>query len=144
MNDSTPITDIENAHAARQVKWKIIGLCIGFLIMFVVSVMLPGRTLPLKEQNALVMAGWAEWRHHNCVVCHSLYGLGGHIGPDLTDVAERRDQSFIGLKIKYGGVGMPAFAAADGPAIMAYLAYIGSSGNYPPRKWPAPGYGARP
>jgi len=128
----------------KVVKWKIIGLCGVFLIMFVVSAMLPGRTMPSNEVDERVQTGWHQWRSHNCVSCHSLYGLGGHIGPDLTDVTERWNAEFVQAKIRGGGAGMPAFPDADVEALTTYLAYMSSSGTYPPTKWPAPSYGEGP
>ncbi len=127
-------------------KIKIIGLVIGFFIMLVASVFLPGRTLPTMEANDLVLVreGQSQWRKNNCSACHSIYGLGGHMGPDLTDIAERFPEIYIKARIQGGGAGMPPFEAVDTSAIFQYLKFIGSSGTYPPSRWPAPYYGERP
>jgi len=44
------------------------------------------RTPPLSAEAA---RGQAVWHRHNCQSCHQIYGFGGFLGPDLTNMASR-------------------------------------------------------
>lgn len=46
-----------------------------------------GRQLPPLSPQA--MRGRMLWHRHNCQSCHQLYGFGGFLGPDLTNLAQR-------------------------------------------------------
>lgn len=56
-------------------------------------------------------AGKDVWQKHNCHTCHQLYGLGGYLGPDLTNVTAKPGYSDVFLKaIISNGMGqMPPF-----------------------------------
>lgn len=73
---------------------------------------------PLREkdtQKATVLeqaaAGKDVWQKHNCHTCHQLYGLGGYLGPDLTNVIAKPGYSEVFLKalISNGMGQMPPF-----------------------------------
>jgi nitric oxide reductase subunit C len=73
---------------------------------------------PLREkdtQKATVLeqaaAGKDVWQKHNCHTCHQLYGLGGYLGPDLTNVTAKLGYSEVFLKalISNGMGQMPPF-----------------------------------
>ncbi|GAB6174543.1 cytochrome c [Paradesulfitobacterium aromaticivorans] len=34
--------------------------------------------------------GKAVWQKHNCVSCHTLFGNGGYVGDDMTNILKRR------------------------------------------------------
>ena len=45
-----------------------------------------GRVARLSEEG---QRGWRVWHEHNCQSCHQVFGFGGFLGPDLTNVASR-------------------------------------------------------
>ena len=51
-----------------------------------------------------VTSGWETWQNKNCQSCHQLYGLGGYMGPDLTNVASdsTKGHAYMKTVIKYG------------------------------------------
>ncbi len=90
------------------------------------------------DQGDEAVAGLRTWRRHNCAACHSIYGLGGHLGPDLTNVISRRGRSYVEYVIKNGatenGAGkMPPFELSDGEAeeLVSYLEALNGYGEYP-------------
>ncbi len=46
-----------------------------------------------------------------CIYCHTISGIGGIHGPDLTDVGNRLNEDQITIKIVNGGKNMPAFGS---------------------------------
>ena len=71
------------------------------------------------------------WQQKNCSSCHQLYGLGGYLGPDLTNITSdpKRGKNYAAAFIKYGGTTMPNFHLTDEQtaAILAYLATVDAS-----------------
>lgn len=76
----------------------------------------------------------SAWLAMGCQTCHSIYGLGGHTGPDLTDVTSRVPREYIEAVVRSGARGMPAFEVEDEKLarIIEYLASIDASGEYSP------------
>ena len=60
-----------------------------------------------------------------CEYCHSIEGLGGHRGPDLTMVNDRLTEEQITLRILNGAHNMPAFASSlKPPEVTALVAFL--------------------
>jgi mono/diheme cytochrome c family protein len=85
-------------------------------------------------------AGLAIWREKNCQVCHQLYGFGGFLGPDLTNVVVegRSDQEF-GTLLSQGYKKMPAFDLDEDQQhhLLSFLRAVDRSGRSLPPPLPA-------
>ncbi len=68
------------------------------------------RTDPLDET---ALRGRALWHQHGCQVCHQIYGQGGFLGPDLTNVHSRIDSVRLRTLLTVGSGQMPAFRFTD-------------------------------
>lgn len=72
-------------------------------------------TLYLTEPTALqsptvaAQKGKILWQEKNCISCHQLYGLGGHLGPDLTNVFAKRSEAYITAFLESGTQVMPNY-----------------------------------
>lgn len=105
--------------------------------------------LPLDERadedawSPEARAGMGVWREQACTGCHSIYGLGGHTGPDLTNAWSRMGEEYIRTVLHDGVRAMPAFelSEADVQALLALLAETDRTGVYPPRSNFAPVFG---
>ena len=77
--------------------------------------------------------GKQVWQDNGCVVCHSIYGLGGHLGPDLTNVYSRMGSAYIETILQSGLKKMPIYALSseDTQSLIAYFEYLDQLGNYP-------------
>lgn len=89
----------------------------------------PGATAP----DAKALAGWHTWQQKNCQSCHQIYGLGGYMGPDLTNVASEagKGENYMKTFIRYGTGRMPNFNLTDNEAdeLIAFLKWVDKSGK---------------
>ena len=63
-------------------------------------------TPPLSD---LAVRGQALWLGKNCQSCHQIYGFGGFLGPDLTNVARTLTDARLDVILTRGAGQMPAF-----------------------------------
>lgn len=80
------------------------------------------------------LKGKEIFQKYNCISCHQIYGLGGYIGPDLTNVSSRYNGSnYITAMLENGSVRMPNFHLnkEEVSSILEYLNYIDKTGISP-------------
>ncbi len=86
--------------------------------------------------SAQVQAGWELFQDNNCSACHQFYGLGGYMGPDLTNIISdpNKGPEYAAAFIQFGTDKMPDFGFSDAEVahIVSFLDYADSSGRYPP------------
>ncbi len=92
------------------------------------------NTDPISEQ---ARRGQDVFQDHNCIACHQFYGLGGYMGPDLTNVISNRGAPYARAFIVAGTERMPRFEmpTEDVDALIAYLEFVDGTGTYPPREY---------
>ncbi len=82
-----------------------------------------------------VIKGKRLFQKYNCISCHQIYGLGGYLGPDLTNVisAHGKGELYASAIIKYGTLIMPNMSLSDKEVeeVLAYLKYIDKTGKSP-------------
>jgi nitric oxide reductase subunit C len=87
--------------------------------------------------NARAVHGQQLYREFNCTACHQFYGLGGYMGPDLTNVlrAENKGAEYAKGIILHGTQRMPSMGLTPEQAddLIAYLVAASASGSYPIR-----------
>lgn len=81
--------------------------------------------------NANTPDGAVLFEKERCIYCHSFKGQGATIGPDLTDVAKRRDNEWLrdqirNPKIHYPNPGMPGHEYLSRKEINAIIKYLKS------------------
>lgn len=83
--------------------------------------------------NLEEISGVDVWRSKNCAACHSIFGLGGHIGPDLTNTYKNRNMEYLDLVLKNGMLNMPNLnlSQTERHQLIQYLKDINSLGSYP-------------
>ena len=95
---------------------------------------------PYSEKELhLVAEGRLVWQKHNCHTCHQLYGLGGYLGPDLTNVYSRsgNNEHYIRGIVKSGVKQMPAFEISkeEMNALLQFLKNVDQSGTSNPQDY---------
>jgi len=72
--------------------------------------------------------GKAIWQQRNCQSCHQIYGLGGYMGPELTQVVSEKGRgvAYTRAMLMNGGYRMPNFHFSEREAdqLLAYLSYV--------------------
>jgi nitric oxide reductase subunit C len=75
------------------------------------------------------------FQKYNCISCHQIYGLGGYMGPDLTNVVSRNQENtnYIYAMLQGGTQRMPNFhlKSEEINSIIEYLNYIDKTGVSP-------------
>lgn len=79
--------------------------------------------------------GQALWQENNCYSCHQLYGLGGYLGPDLTNSYSNKAKGSAYLKAFFnsGIKAMPRFnfSEEEKEALVVFLKEVDQTGYYP-------------
>ena len=92
-----------------------------------------------------VHRGQDLWRANNCTACHQIYGLGGYMGPDLTNIVidPEKGPEYAAMFIEEGTDRMPNYGLnSDQVAdLVAYLEYAGAAGSYNHKKGKLNWYG---
>lgn len=120
--------------AYRQVVILFSILVASFLIYsFYLYNNLPFKT---REVNKESLNGKDIWQEKNCNACHQIYGLGGFLGPDLTNVYSLKSPEYIKAFIISGTAVMPKFNLTNNEinCLIAYLKSVDASGNADPKK----------
>lgn len=102
----------------------------------------PGRTPAAATPTTSALKGREQWHQGNCSTCHQIYGLGGYLGPDLTNVYSRRGEGFLRFVLAngYGAMPKPALDQQGMDELVEYLKYVDTSGRYPQTpSWPLKG-----
>ena len=88
--------------------------------------------------------GQQVYQDYNCVACHQFYGLGGYMGPDLTNVISNRGAAYARAFITTGTVAMPNFGLDERQieGLLAYLEFVDQTGTYPAENYDVRWYGA--
>ena len=89
-------------------------------------------TIRLSEK---ALQGEKHWRENNCNACHQLYGLGGYLGPDLTNVYSFRksDGNYLKAMFNSGVKAMPRFEfnETEKEELLQFLMEVDQTGTYP-------------
>ena len=125
-------------------KMKILAASILVITYFSYSFFIYSA-LPVTKVSAsdLSMQGKMLWQKYNCNACHQIYGLGGYLGPDLTNVYSLKGEPQIRAFLTYGTPVMPNFHLKEQEmnALVEYLKNTDNSGSSDPRKFKIQGNG---
>ena len=100
-------------------KILVLFLTLAFIVQSAL-VYSDDRQEPLSEE---ALKGRSLWHRNGCQVCHQIYGQGGFLGPDLTNVASNIERSRLESLLTVGSGQMPAyeFSSEEISSIAFYL-----------------------
>ncbi len=127
-------------------SYRLLWLVLGMFVMVAAVYSWRVYSAPPIDEAPLDSPAWEGklvYQRYNCVACHQLYGLGGYMGPDLTNVMGRRDEAVVRAIIRYGTPRMPAMGLTDAEtaAVIAFLKQVNRSGTFPVRAPQRVGWG---
>jgi nitric oxide reductase subunit C len=92
-----------------------------------------------KYNKETAARGRLVWQNNNCQCCHQLYGLGGYLGPDLTNLISKpqKGETLLKAMVKTGTKQMPAFNLSENEMqeLIEFLKSTDASGNADPRSF---------
>jgi len=84
------------------------------------------------------LQGEKHWLQNNCNSCHQIYGLGGYLGPDLTNVYSfrKKNENYLKAMFNSGVKAMPQFNLneTEKEEILQFLIEVDQTGHYPNTK----------
>lgn len=88
------------------------------------------ETPQIAPANSFAQKGKILWQQKNCISCHQLYGLGGHLGPDLTNVFAKRSPAYIEAFLESGTPVMPNYKLSkeEIESFIEFFKYTNSTG----------------
>lgn len=119
-------------------KIKIV-IAVTLVTIFLCYTFFLYASLPVKNNtfNEAIDKGKMVWQQKNCGACHQVYGLGGYLGPDLTNEYSLRTPDFIKVFLTYGTPTMPKFNLSEQEInnLLAFLKSIDASGKSDPKSF---------
>ena len=114
-------------------------LCASFLVYSLSIYLTPLSEKESSGEHELAGEGRLIWQKYNCQACHQLYGLGGYLGPDLTNTIShpKKGEVLIRAMIKSGTKQMPVYNLPENElrALIAFLKMTDASGRADPRSF---------
>ena len=94
---------------------------------------------PLSGRNRSGEAGEGRlvWQRYNCQACHQLYGLGGYLGPDLSNImsAPNKGEPWVRAMLQHAPPPMPVFVLTEAETVqlLEFLKATDAGGSAAPR-----------
>lgn len=91
--------------------------------------------ITVEKLSPVAVKGQQLFQSNRCWSCHQLYGLGGYLGPDLTNVYSEKNKGplYINAFLNSGVKSMPQFnfSEEEKAALVEYLKQVDETGIYP-------------
>lgn len=104
-------------------------------IVYNIIVYTQGTSNNTPLMSAKAIKGQQLYQDNNCTACHQFYGLGGHLGPDLTNVISEKNKGaeYVKAFLNSGVKTMPKFnfSEEEKDAITQFLIEVDQTGFYP-------------
>lgn len=123
----------------------IIGSLLVFFALYNIVLYKNAAFVKRRVLSEPALMGQQLWQNSNCTACHQFYGLGGYLGPDLTNVISnpKKGEEYVRNMINAGVRVMPNYHFTDEEidCFIAYFKAIDKTGYFPNRKVKESSYG---
>ena len=113
----------------------VMGSLISMFIIYNIAIYTQGTTNSTPKMSAIAIHGEVLYQENNCTACHQFYGLGGYLGPDLTNVisAKGKGPEYVKSFLNSGVKVMPKFnfSEEEKEALVQFLTEVDKTGFYP-------------
>lgn len=122
-------------------KRFISGILITSFFVYSIVIYTIGTRVDKGEEyiTPKVKQGKLLFQKKNCIACHQIYGLGGYMGPDLTNIisAPGKGPLFVKAFLMVGSERMPNyhFTEVEIEELIAFLTYADKTGVSPVKKF---------
>ena len=132
-----------NLRTKRILFWMLVFLFAAYSGLIYTEGTVYSKGQEVYTENA--EQGKLIFHKYNCISCHQIYGLGGYMGPDLTNVisSQAKGRLYAQAFIQAGTAKMPKFEMSEQEVsdLLDYLEYVGAAANYPITDFEATWYG---
>ncbi len=116
----------------------VIGVLISTFVIYNIVLYKKGAFINEEVLTEEALNGQQIWQDRNCTACHQFYGLGGYLGPDLTNVYSDsiKSEAYIRSRIIAGTGTMPkySFSETELNALLAFFKAVDKTGYFPNKK----------
>ncbi len=110
----------------------------GLVLLFVIYNFVVYNNAAFIQEHKLsdaAIQGQQLWQDNNCTACHQFYGLGGYLGPDLTNIASDsiKTDAYVKAMINLGKNAMPKynFSEKELQEFLAFFKAVDQTGYFP-------------
>lgn len=116
----------------------VIGLLVMTFVVYNVILYQKGAFIREDVLSSEAVSGQQIWQDNNCTACHQFYGLGGYLGPDLTNVYSDslKSEAYIRSRIVAGTGAMPkyTFSELEIDQLLSFFKAVDRTGYFPNKK----------
>ena len=117
----------------RFIFWSLVIGFVGYSVLIYTKG--TDYAIGIESYTESAQSGKLVFHKYNCISCHQIYGLGGYMGPDLTNVmsTQGKGRNYASAFIVSGTMKMPKFDLSEEEVenLLDYLEYVGQAGDYP-------------
>lgn len=111
---------------------------VALIAMFVIYnafIYTQGTSNITPKMSVKAIKGEQLYQENNCTSCHQFYGLGGYLGPDLTNIIskENKGPGYVKAFLNSGIKAMPKFNFTEDEKeeLVQFLTEVDKTGYYP-------------
>ncbi len=124
--------NVENMKSKNRL---VMGILVSIFIIYNVFVYTQGTTNITPKMSESALRGEKLYQENNCTACHQLYGLGGYLGPDLTNTVSTKPggEMYVKAFLNSGIKAMPKFEFTEEEMndLVQFFKEVDNTGHYP-------------
>jgi sulfur oxidation c-type cytochrome SoxX len=134
-----PFFDRRSERRYSQRKIMLTGGIVAMLVFVALEVggVISAPSRPAGEESHLVQEGRKVYEEVNCSYCHAINGIGGAVGPDLSNIGGQLTKEQLTVYLQNPDAMVPdtlhpklLFTSDELDALVAYLLTLGAPVNY--------------
>ena len=108
---------------------------VAMFVVYNIIIYTQGTSNNTPKMSEQAIKGEQLYQENNCTSCHQFYGLGGYLGPDLTNIIsqENKGPEYVKAFLNSGIKAMPKFnfTEEEKDELVQFLTEVDQTGYYP-------------